>query len=151
MECTVSTGESLGELSFELHSAARLMRRNFDRRARAHGLSRSRWQLLWLLSREEGLKQAELAERLDLAPISLARQLDALEQEGLVERCRDASDRRCFRIRLTPAAQPALVILRDLATETRQEALAGLSPSEIEHLQQLLRRMRHNLSRCEER
>ena len=73
------------KLSFELHTTARLLRRNFDRRAREHGLTRSRWQVLWLLAREEGLKQAELAERLDVAPISLGRQLDNLEQEGLVE------------------------------------------------------------------
>ena len=49
-------------LSFELQGAARMLRRNFDRRAREHGLSRSRWQVLWVLSQSEGQKQAELAE-----------------------------------------------------------------------------------------
>lgn len=136
-------------MSFELHSSARLLRRNFDRRAKEHGLTRSRWQVLWHLSREEGLKQAELAERMDVAPISLARQLDNLEQEGLVERCRDERDRRCFRIRLTEAAQPALETLRSLARETRREALAGLSRSEVEQLHQLLSRVRENLSSLE--
>lgn len=132
-------------MSFELHSSARLLRRNFDRRAKEHGLTRSRWQVLWHLSQQEGLKQAELAERMDVAPISLARQLDNLEQEGLVERCRDDSDRRCFRIRLTEAAQPALETLRSLAQETRREALAGLSPSEVKQLHYLLSRVRQNL------
>src|SRR5690554_499723 len=115
------------QLSFELHSAARLLRRNFDRRAKEHGLSRSRWQVLWHLPQQEGLKQAELAERMDVAPISLARQIDNLEQEGLVKRHRDEQDRRCFRIWLTDAAQPALVVLRKVALETRHQALAGLS------------------------
>jgi len=133
-------------LSFALHTAARLLRRNFDRRAREHELSRARWQVLWLLAREEGLKQAELAERLDVAPISLGRQLDNLEQEGLVERRRDAGDRRCFRIHLTDAAQPALTVLKSLAEQTRAEAMAGLTKSELEQLENLLSRIRLNLS-----
>lgn len=138
--------DSAARLSFELHSTARLLRRNFDRRAREHGLTRARWQVLWLLDREQGLKQAELAERLDVAPISLGRQLDNLEQEGLVERRRDTGDRRCFRIYLTDAAHPALRVLKALAEETRAEALAGLSQTEIVQLHDLLRRIRLNLS-----
>jgi DNA-binding MarR family transcriptional regulator len=138
--------DTAARLSFELHGAARLMRRNFDRRAREHDLSRSRWQVLWVLAQNEGQKQAELAERLDVAPISLGRQLDNLEQEGLVERRRDAGDRRCFRIYLTEAAQPALKVLKVLAEQTRAEALAGLSPAEIGQLHDLLSRIRQNLS-----
>lgn len=137
--------DSSAQLSFELHSSAQLWRRKFDRQAREHGLSRSRWQVLWILAREEGLKQAELAERLDVAPISLARQIDILEQDGLVERCRDENDRRCFRIRLTEAADSALETLHTLAQETRREALAGLSEGEVEQLQKLLSRVRQNL------
>jgi len=141
----MTTKDLAARMSFELHSSARLLRRNFDRRAKEHGLSRSRWQVLWHLDQEEGLKQAELAERLDVAPISLTRQLDNLEQEGLVERCRDNQDRRCFRIRLTAAAQPALVVLRELAQETRHQALAGLNEKEVDQLQDLLSRVRQNL------
>ncbi len=137
---------STPQISFELHGSARLMRRNFDRRAKEHGLSRSKWQVLWLLDREEGLNQATLAERMDVAPISLARQLDKLEQEQLVERRRDANDRRCFRLYLTPAAEPALALLRTLAEQTRQEALAGFSEQEVQQLQTLLSRMKTNLS-----
>ncbi len=141
--------DATDQLSFELHTAARLLRRNYDRRARAHGLTRSKWQVLWSLSREQGAKQAELAERLDVAPISLTRQLDILEQEGLIERRRDEQDRRCFRIYLTEAAQPALATLRELAELTRAEALAGLDHDEIVLLKSLLERVRLNLVREE--
>ncbi|MCO1334716.1 MarR family transcriptional regulator [Microbulbifer sp. OS29] len=137
------------EMSFQLHSAARLLRRNFDRRAKDHGLSGSRWQVLWYLLRDQGLKQAELAERLDLAPISLARQLDNLQQEGLVERRPDPDDRRCFRIYLTERAMPALELLGGVAQQTRSEALVGFSPTEVQQLQALLSRLRKNLT-CEE-
>ncbi|KUJ83582.1 MarR family transcriptional regulator [Microbulbifer flavimaris] len=137
--------ETAAKMSFELHSAAHLLRRNFDRRARAHGLSRSRWQVLWHLAREQGQKQAELAERLDVAPISLARQLDKLQEEGLVERRQDPADRRCFRIFLTETSKPALEVLRGLARETRSQALEGFSLVEVEQLQRLLGKLRENL------
>ncbi|WP_444918286.1 MarR family winged helix-turn-helix transcriptional regulator [Microbulbifer sp. JMSA003] len=145
----MSREDAATEMSFELHSAARLLRRNFDRRAKDHGLSGSRWQVLWHLLREEGLKQAELAERLDLAPISLARQLDNLQQEGLVERRPDPEDRRCFRIYLTGQAMPALELLGGVAQQTRSEALAGFSAAEVDQLQSLLLRLRKNLTREE--
>lgn len=145
----MSIKDTAAQMSFELHSAARLLRRNFDRRAKAHGLSRSRWQVLWHLAKEEGQKQAELAERMDVAPISLARQVDKLQEEGLVERRADPGDRRCFRIYLTPAAEPALETLRGLAQQTRTQALAGFSTTEVHQLQGLLERLRENLTREE--
>ena len=138
--------EVAAEMSFELHSAARLLRRDFDRRAKAHGLSRSRWQVLWHLAREQGQKQAELAERMDVAPISLARQLDKLQEEGLVERRSDPSDRRCFRIYLTDTAAPALKVLQELAQQTRERAMAGFAAGEVQLLQGLLGRLRQNLT-----
>ncbi|MCG8391597.1 MAG: MarR family transcriptional regulator [Pseudomonadales bacterium] len=129
-----------------LHDVARMMRRDFDRRARSLGLSRARWQVLWHLARHEGIHQAALAERLDVAPISLARQVDRLEQEGLVERRADPGDRRRCLLYLTEAAQPALEALRDKAALTRQRALAGLSREDRAILQRMLETMRGNLS-----
>ena len=73
-------------VGLNVHDVARMIRRDFDRRAREQGLTRARWQVLWHLARHEGVHQAALAEILDVAPISLTRQLERLEQEGLVER-----------------------------------------------------------------
>lgn len=141
--------ETASQMTMELHQAARLLRRTFDRYAREHGLSTSRWQVLYQLAREQGLKQSELAERMDVAPISLARQLDNLEQEGLVERRRDEGDRRCFRIYLREAAEPVLDTLRSVANLTRGDALAGLNKAEVEQLCELLGRVRANLAKEE--
>lgn len=138
--------ETAAQMTMELHQAARLLRRTFDRYAREHGLSTSRWQVLYQLARQQGLKQSELAERMDVAPISLARQLDILEQEQLVERRRDDGDRRCFRIYLTDTAEPVLATMRDVANLTRGDALQGLSKADVEQLYQLLARVRTNLS-----
>lgn len=131
---------------FNLSDAARLLRRDFDRRARDLGLSRSRWQLLWKLSKNEGIKQAALAELLDVAPISLTRQLDRLQEEGLVERRADASDRRCYHLYLLPKARPLLQQMEALALETRAVALSGFSEAEVQQLVDALLRVRNNLS-----
>ena len=64
--------------------------------------------MLVRIDRSEGLKQSELAEILDLQPISLTRLLDRLADNGLIERRADPNDRRANRLYLTPAARPLL-------------------------------------------
>ena len=50
----------------------------------------------WSIS--EGLKQSELAEMLDLQPITLTRLVDRLCANGMVERRADPNDRRAKRL-----------------------------------------------------
>ncbi|HEX5514343.1 MAG TPA: MarR family transcriptional regulator [Gammaproteobacteria bacterium] len=131
---------------FLLYDTARLLRRDFDRRTRTVGLSRAKWSVLAHLSRNEGIRQAGLAEILDISPITLTRHLDRLELEGLVERRADPHDRRAYQLYLTAAAGPALEALRSLAEQARAAALAGLSDTEREELIRLLHKVRCNLS-----
>lgn len=131
---------------FLLYDTARLLRRDFDRRARCVDLTRAKWSVLAHLSRHQGIRQAGLAEILDLSPITLTRHLDHLEQEGLVQRRVDPSDRRAYQLFLTPAAGPVLETLRGLAELARAQALAGLSAAEQEELMRLLHKVRGNLS-----
>ena len=134
-------------VGLNVHDVARMIRRDFDRRAREQGLTRARWQVLWHLARHEGVHQAALAEILDVAPISLTRQLERLEQEGLVERRGDPSDRRRRRLYLTEAATPALERLRQLAALTRERAFDGLTSEQIDTFREVLEAMRAN--RCD--
>jgi MarR family transcriptional regulator for hemolysin len=60
--------------------------------------------VLTRLDRFEGLKQSELAEMLDLQPITLTRLLDRLCASGLIERRPDPNDRRANRLYLTPSS-----------------------------------------------
>lgn len=133
-------------LGFVLNDAARLMRRDFERRARSLGLTRAQWQTLFHLSRNEGCNQATLADVLDVEPITLARVLDRLELAGWVERRVDPNDRRARRLFLKPDALPVMEQLQGLGAETRAVALAGISEAEHEQLMTLLSRIRRNLS-----
>ena len=74
------------EFAFKIMDVARMLRTYADQRARQFGISRAQWAVLVRIDRTEGLKQSELAEILDLQPISLTRLLDRLAENGLIER-----------------------------------------------------------------
>src|SRR6476619_2825006 len=91
------------ELLFLISDVGRLLRTCADQRARQHGMTRAQWAVLLRLERHEGLKQSDLAEILDLQPITLTRLVDRLCENGLIERRPDPNDRRAKRLHLTPA------------------------------------------------
>jgi MarR family transcriptional regulator for hemolysin len=97
-----------------------------DQQARQFGISRAQWAVLIRIDRTEGLKQSELAEALDLQPISLTRLLDRLADNGLIERRADPNDRRANRLYLKPAAKPLLGRLSELGADMMETVLEGL-------------------------
>ena len=133
-------------IGFLLNDAARLMRKDFERRTRSLGLTRAQWQTLFHLARNEGCNQATLADLLDVEPITIARTIDRLELSGLVERRPDPGDRRARLLFLGERAHPLLEELRALGGETREVALAGMSEDQRTLLMTLLTRMRANLT-----
>ncbi len=135
---------------FLMHDVSRLMRKSFDRRASAIGLTRSQWRVLAHLSRNEGVKQAGLAEILEIKPITLARLLDRLGANGWVERRPDPNDKRARRLFLTDKARPILVELREVALSVREEALSGFDAVEQDRLIDQLRAVKENLLSADE-
>src|SRR3546814_17953597 len=93
---------------FLFHDCARLTRREFERRARAIGLTRAQWAAIAHLRRNEGCNQSTLADLLDVEPITLARLLDRMETAGWVRRQADPKDRRARPVFLTGKATPPL-------------------------------------------
>jgi MarR family transcriptional regulator, transcriptional regulator for hemolysin len=134
------------DLGFLLHDVARLMRKRFEQHARGLGLTRSQWQVLAYLSRNEGISQSGLADLLDVEPITLSRIVDRLVETGFVDRTPHATDRRVWCLRLTEAARPRLKQLRELGEKTRSETLAGVSEADRERLIKTLLALRFNLS-----
>src|SRR5437588_13105689 len=93
-------------LGFLLHDVARLLRRRFEQNARGSGLTRSQWQVLAYLAKNEGINQSGLADLLEIEPITLCRIVDRLQALGLVERHPHPSDRPAWLLHITPAARP---------------------------------------------
>lgn len=133
------------EFAFLLNDVARMLRTYADHKASQFGITRAQWTVLARLDRFEGLKQSELAEMLDLQPITLTRLLDRLCANGLIERRPDPNDRRANRLYLTPAARPLLERLGDLGEELMGTALAGVGRAAVERMVTELASVKENL------
>ncbi len=134
-------------LPFEIGETAHALRKAFDRRAVGLGVTRAQWKVLFRLHRRPGLRQIELADMLDIEPITLSRIVDRLEESGLVERRPDPSDRRAWRLHVTAKAQPLIEKLRAIADDMIAEAFAGIDPKDVEITRQVLSRARENACR----
>jgi MarR family transcriptional regulator, transcriptional regulator for hemolysin len=135
-------------LPFEIGETAHALRRAFDRMAVGLGVTRAQWKVLFHLTRQPGLRQVELAERLEIEPITLCRIIDRLEESGLVERTSDPSDRRAWRLHVTEQAQPLVEKLKAVGAELSAHAFGGIDPKDIETARQVLARVRENSGRC---
>lgn len=141
MCATPKSSRSIGSLIGESY---RLITRDFNERARAHGLTQTQWQALAALSNRQGIKQAELAELLQVQPISLARLIDRMEASGWIQRRPDPKDRRAIQLFLTDKVEPILDEMASAAAQTREAALAGMDDSERQQLHDLLDRITNN-------
>jgi DNA-binding MarR family transcriptional regulator len=143
------TDANQDSIGFILNDAARLFRRAFNARARDSGVTGLQWRLLAWLFRNPGIRQAALADLIEVEPITLSRMIDRLSEQGLVERRADPADRRAWQLYLTARAQPTIAHLRAIADTLVADALTGISADEQLALTTLTNRIRANLSRKE--
>jgi len=135
------------DLLFLLHDVARLLRVDADKRARAHGMTRAQWAILIWLERQPGISQKELAEQLEVEPITVARLVDRLEGRGMVERRPDPRDRRIWRLHLL---MPAHAVLRDIAAhraDMTSLVTRGIDEESLTTMTNALARMKTTLTR----
>lgn len=135
------------DLAFLINDVGRMLRTYADQEARRYGMNRAQWALLKRLESNQGLKQTELAEMLDLQPITVTRLVDRLCDSGLIERRADPNDRRAKRLFLTPAAQPLMDRLDTLGHDLMNAILEGLPPEKTDAALTYLGAMRENLRR----
>lgn len=137
--------------AFEIGETARLMKREANRRAALLGATKAQWRVLVRLHRAgDGLRQVELADLLDIEPITLCRMIDRLGEAGLVERRRDEQDRRAWRLHLTEAAAPTIRKLEKMGERFITEMLEGISDEHRAIVLRALETMRGNLDRMSE-
>lgn len=133
-------------LGFLLADTARLLRKQFDQRARTIGLTRAQWQVLAYLSHNQGINQSGLADLLEIEPITLSRHIDKMEEAGWVERRPDASDRRVRLLFLTPSADRVLDELRGIGGCLLDEVLQGIPPDRTKVVIETLQHIRATLA-----
>ncbi|MEZ5440182.1 MAG: MarR family transcriptional regulator [Lysobacterales bacterium] len=121
------------------------MRRAFTSELEGTQLTLAQAKTLLRLRRCEGARQVELAEYLEIRPITLTRLVDQLQAEGLVERRADPQDRRAFQLYLTEAAQPVVEQIVVAVTRLQLRALEGVTPDAVAVFSAVLESMRENL------
>ena len=135
----------------QLTHLSRAWRAELDRRLVELGLSQARWLVLLHLARDKPLPtQCELACSVGVENPTLARLLDALEAQQLIERQPDPSDRRVKKIALTHTARDLIEKIETIATTLRTEIFAGVSEDDIQQCQEIHARMLANLEKIYE-
>ncbi|WP_407164972.1 MarR family winged helix-turn-helix transcriptional regulator [Bradyrhizobium sp. ORS 111] len=116
----------------QLVESSRLLRNYIDHRAKARGTTRAQWIVLFRLREQEGLSQVDLADVLELQPISLVRLLDRLVEHGLLERRPDPKDRRANRLFLTKRGRQLVDDLDSLRDAIASDVLRDVSDAHVE-------------------
>jgi MarR family transcriptional regulator for hemolysin len=132
-------------LLFTLGELQRLVRAYADKQASRYGITRAQWAVLAKVERTEGLKQTELAEQMEMQPITLTRLIDKLCDAGWIERRGDENDRRVNRLYLRKTARPLLGKLAGLRSELTATALEGISPADAQRMLTQLEVIKENV------
>jgi DNA-binding MarR family transcriptional regulator len=145
MEAGMMRGSVDINFLFTLGEVQRMMRAYADRQSARYGITRAQWAVLAKVERNEGLKQSELAEQMEMQPITLTRLIDKLCDNGWIERRGDENDRRVNRLFLRKAARPLLGKLAGLRSELTATALDGINPADAHRLLDQLNLIKENV------
>jgi MarR family transcriptional regulator, transcriptional regulator for hemolysin len=130
---------------FTLGEVQRLVRAYADKAAARYGITRAQWAVLAKVERNEGMKQTELAEQMEMQPITLTRLIDKLCDNDWIERRSDASDRRVNRLYLKKAGRALLGRMSGLRSELTANALDGINPADAHRLLNQLEAIKENV------
>lgn len=122
---------------------ARRLQKHF--RQAALEITIEQWSILYHLWQEDCISQQDLCKRTYRDKPSMTRLVDNLEKQKLVKRIASKEDRRKNLICLTQAAKDLQYLTVDMANQTMDEALSGLSKTEIETAKKVLYKVYENL------
>src|ERR1700686_2310457 len=129
-----------------LPEVARRIRSHGDRNALQHRMTWPQLMIVRRLERQPGLSQNELAAVVGVAPVTVARLIDRVEALDLVKRHEDPTDRRIWRLRVTPAAASALRDSECYQAELDELIIKGVDSAVLDLMIVGLRKMKANLS-----
>jgi len=132
-------------LWFGFGDVARLIRQRINEQASSLGLSQGQARVINYIYYEPGLKQTELADRMEVRPISVVRLIDSLVTLGAVERRPDPVDRRAFRLHLTDKGEAIRRDVWPIMISNWYVAMDGLSQKQVDDLLNVIEHMKANL------
>ena len=135
------------QLQYWINRLGFVLRRDLQDRFRANGIKMGaeEWAVLLLLWQEDGQTPGALAQRSVKDQTTLTRLLDGMVRKGLVNRTRDANDRRRVRVNLTTKGQGMQATLVPLAAGLIEQSQRGISTDDLQTTRRVLQQMTDNL------
>jgi MarR family transcriptional regulator, transcriptional regulator for hemolysin len=127
------------------HEISLMVARLFNRQVKEMGLTRTQWQVLYLLYMQGEQSQTNIADTLMMAKPPLGKVVERLEDGGWIKRRDDGKDRRAKLVSLTPKIQPMLNSLESLVDDIGGIATRGMSKQEAVQFYKLLKMAHANL------
>jgi DNA-binding MarR family transcriptional regulator len=138
-----------GELySFITGMASTALARRLQKNFKQAGIEITieQWSVLYHLWKEDGISQQELCVRSFRDKPSITRLVDNLEKLKLVKRVASKDDRRINLINLTEAGKSLQDVTIEMANQTLNEALEGVSKNDVELCKAVLQKVYDNLT-----
>lgn len=138
--------EAERQFTSELIRIARIYRKEINRNLHRYGLSDSQAVPVIHIARSGGgMRQNQLAEEIGIEGPSLARLLDQLCSQDLVERREDSNDRRAKNLHLTEQGEALAAKVEEVIADYRHQQLAGVSDDELATCLKVLATFIHQL------
>lgn len=122
---------------------------NKEIRAAGYSVTAEHLGFLTFIMEQEGLSQSEIADRSTKDKTNVTRILDVMERNGLVERRKDSTDRRVFKIFTTREGRQLQKKLVPIAENLVNKIREGISDRELERMIEVLRKINENLDTYE--
>ncbi len=141
----MTSGNSFG---FLLADNARLFRQALEKSITEAGLGLTAGEIraLSYVARHDGSRQAVLADRMGVEPMTLSAYLDRLEARKLITRTIDPTDRRAKVIHVTETAAAVFAELRPVVEKTMARATQGVPAADLKRLDEIMILIRANLT-----
>lgn len=133
-------------VALKLSVISRQLRLRFDQSIKKRGVTRAKWTLIAAVSSRPGATQRAIATMLEVTEVTAGRLIDRLCADGYLERRDNPNDRRGYCVYLTPAAQPVLDHMDDVAQLHEDETFANLNDNDLAKLDELLSVIAQNLA-----
>ena len=133
-------------ITLKLTVISRQLRQRFDQTVEGDGLTRAKWRVIVAVARSAGTTQRAIAAKLEITEVTAGHLIDRLCADGYLERREHPTDRRAYCIHLTPAAQPLLARLEEVAKIHEDEAFVGFAEADLSRLLELLDLISRNLA-----
>lgn len=137
--------------AFQIFAMSKLLTRAFDERAQAMSLhsgdtlTAAQWQMLGTIRANIGANQREIADILEISPVTAGQTIDRLERSKWVERRLAPGDRRVRHLHITEEGHMVLEKLGLFGDPETQRSILGMSVDDMDQLTSMLDIARRNL------